>query len=310
VTKPALSWFLLLACNLMWALQFTCVKLVEDQVGTLFTVWAPMALATLWLYPLVRRERASGGAPAGMGGDWRRFALLALFGAAPGQVLATWGTRLSTAANAAVMQLTLPVSTAVLAVLLLNERMNAARWLSFAVAGTGVVLCSQVDLRGFDLSSRYLAGNLLVFGGTLGSAFYNSYGKSVLRRYSPLQMLFGSYVATLVILTPLVVFTEAASFAQVPEFTLRTWTGMAILALFHNFLSMVLFLKALKELDAIQTALCNYLITFFGVPIAVLWLGERPTLGSVAGGVLIIAGTLLVALWSGRCAETPEGAGA
>lgn len=52
------SWLLLFACNLMWALQFTCVKLVQDQVGTLSTVWGPMLLATLMLVPLILREEA------------------------------------------------------------------------------------------------------------------------------------------------------------------------------------------------------------------------------------------------------------
>ena len=45
------SWFLLFSCNLMWALQFTCVKLVQDQVGPVFTVWGPMTFATRMLYP-------------------------------------------------------------------------------------------------------------------------------------------------------------------------------------------------------------------------------------------------------------------
>src|SRR2546426_4231670 len=56
------SWFFLFSCNLMWALQFTCVKLVQDQVGSLFTVWGPMTLATLMLYPLIRSERGKEGA--------------------------------------------------------------------------------------------------------------------------------------------------------------------------------------------------------------------------------------------------------
>jgi drug/metabolite transporter (DMT)-like permease len=51
------SWLLLFACNLMWALQFTCVKLVQDQVGALFTVWGPMTLATVMLIPMIVRER-------------------------------------------------------------------------------------------------------------------------------------------------------------------------------------------------------------------------------------------------------------
>jgi drug/metabolite transporter (DMT)-like permease len=59
---------------------------------------------------------------------------------------------------------------------------------------------------------------------------------------------------------------------------------------------MVLFLKALKRLDAIQAALSNYLITFFGLPIAVLWLGERLKPLAILGGILVLGSTLLIAL--------------
>ena len=65
--SAASSWLLLLACNLMWALQFTCIKLVQGQVGSFFSVWCPMTLAMLMLYPLVRRERAAGVKVEGVG---------------------------------------------------------------------------------------------------------------------------------------------------------------------------------------------------------------------------------------------------
>ena len=55
------SWFFLFCCNMMWALQFTCIKLVQDQVGSLFTVWAPMTLATVMLYPLIVAEKKKAG---------------------------------------------------------------------------------------------------------------------------------------------------------------------------------------------------------------------------------------------------------
>jgi drug/metabolite transporter (DMT)-like permease len=60
---------------------------------------------------------------------------------------------------------------------------------------------------------------------------------------------------------------------------------------------MILFLKALKDLDAIQAALSNYLITFFGVPIAAIWLGEKMTAAAVLGGVLVLGSTLLITVW-------------
>lgn len=78
-------------------------------------------------------------------------------------------------------------------------------------------------------------------------------------------MLFYTYAAMLVIMTPLTLTAEWDVFLLFPQFTLRTWAGLALLTLFHNWLSMVLFLTALDHLDAIQVALSNYLIAFFGV---------------------------------------------
>lgn len=289
------SWLFLFFCNLMWALQFTCVKLVQDQVGPLFTVWGPMTLATLMLYPLIRSE--SGTLRLKRRSDALLFLLLAAIGVFPGQVIITWGTRMTTASNAAIIMLALPVCTAVLAFVFLGERMTPVRWLSFAVAIIGVALCSQSDLRGVHFNAGYLTGNALIAFGMLGSSFYNSYGKKVLERYSPMEMLFFTYVGMLVILTPLVLMQERDAFAHMPAFTGSTWLGLILLTLFHNYLSMVLFLKALQKLDAMQAALSNYLITFFGLPIAAIWLGERLKGAAIAGGVLVLASTLLISAW-------------
>ena len=289
----------------MWALQFTCIKLVQDQVGPLFTVWGPMTLATLMLYPLVRLERNAESAARHYKSDIWLFLVLALVGVFPGQVLVTWGTRMSTASNAAIIMLAIPVCTAVFAYLFLGERMNGVRWLSFAIALIGVLLCSETDLRNMSLGGATLAGNVLIVAGMLGSAFYNSYGKKALERYSPMEMLFYTYVGMLAVMTPLVLIQERDVVVRIPQFTGSTWLGLILLTVFHNYLSMVLFLKALKNLDATQAALGNYLITFFGVPIAAIGLHEKLGTGTWLGGMLVLASTLLITLWNPG-AQKPE----
>jgi drug/metabolite transporter (DMT)-like permease len=295
----------------MWALQFTCIKLVQDQVGSLFTVWGPMTLATIMLYPLIRLKAKGAKKTDRRSSDILIFLLLAVVGVFPGQVLITWGTRMSLASNAALLMLTLPVSTAFLAFLFLHEKMTPIRWISFGLAIIGVVMCSDIDFRTLNFGKGYLYGNVLIFLGTLGSAFYNSYGKKILERYSPTEMLFVTYLAMFVIMTPLTVAKEPGVFANIPHFSLRTWIGLVLLTFFHNYLSMVLFLKALKQLDAIQAALSNYLITFFGIPIAAIWLKEKLTSLAIIGGVLILGSTLLITVWenrraSRRCATVPS----
>jgi drug/metabolite transporter (DMT)-like permease len=303
------SWSLLFSCNLMWALQFTCIKLVQDQAGPLFTVWFPTAISVLVLYPFVRAERREAKqaeatmSKASPGRLFAIYAMLCVLGVIPGQLFMTWGTRMSLATNAAVITLALPVTTAIFAVLFLKEHMTGVRWISFALALLGVALCSGIDMHGVNLNRDQLLGNLLVFGAILGSSFYNSYGKAALEHHSPLEMLFWTYVGLTALMSPFVILLERESFRNLPHFTVSTWVGLAMLMLFHTTLSMVLFLKALKSIDAIQAALSNYLIAFFGVPIAAFWLHERITLAAAFGGLLVLGSTLVITVFDQPTAQ-------
>jgi len=291
--KIVISWVLLFACNLMWSLQFTCIKLTQDQVGPYFTVWAPMLFAVILLAPFVLRDFKREGKKFK---DVLIFGQLALLGAFPAQVLMTWGTQYSLASNSAILTLTLPVMTAIFAFLILKEKMNMVRWVSFIIAIIGVVLISSGDIKQLNFSSKYAIGNLLIFLAIIGNSYYNVGCKKVSKSYSEIEMVFYTYVVVVVLLTPLVFYYERDIFARIPSFTLQTWTGMGLLTIFHNFLSMVLFFKALKVLDAMQVALSNYLITLFGLPIAAIWLGETLGAQAIMGGVLVLASTLLITI--------------
>lgn len=297
-----LSWTLLFSCNLMWALQFTCIKLVQDQAGPLFTVWFPTAISLAVLYPFVVAERKKNGPPRTVINGKKRpnlfavYAVLCVFGVIPGQLFMTWGTRISMASNAALLTLTLPITTAIFAVLFLKEKMTALRWASFALAVVGIALCSGLDLHTVRFDRSQLVGNVLVFAAILGSSFYNSYGKAALDWHSPMEMLFWTYVGLTLLLTPFVVAQERQSILNMPHFTATTWAGLGMLMLFHTTLSMILFLKALKSIDAIQAALSNYLIAFFGIPIAAIWLHEHINVMEILGGVLVLSSTLLITL--------------
>lgn len=291
--KVIISWSLLFACNLMWSLQFTCIKLTQDQVGPYFTVWAPMLFSVLLLAPFVLRSFKKDGKKIK---DVLIFGQLALLGAFPAQVLMTWGTQYSLASNSAILTLTLPVMTAIFAFLILKEKMNRIRWLSFIIAIIGVVLISSGDIKELNFSSGYAIGNLLIFLAIIGNSYYNVGCKKISKSYSEIEMVFYTYVVIVVLLSPLVLFYEHDIFKRIPSFTLQTWTGMGLLTIFHNFLSMVLFFKALKILDAMQVALSNYLVTLFGLPIAAIWLGEALSGQAVMGGLLVLASTLLITI--------------
>jgi drug/metabolite transporter (DMT)-like permease len=299
--KTLLSWTLLFACNLMWSLQFTCIKLTQDQVGPYFTVWAPMLLAAILLGGFVLRDFKKGGKKIS---DVLIFAQLAILGAFPAQVFMTWGTQYSLASNAAILTLCLPIFTAIFAFLILKEKMNKIRWLSFVIAIIGVILCSTGDIKQLDFGTKYAVGNILIFLAIIGNSYYNVGIKKVAERYSEMEMVFYTYVVMVILLTPLVFYFEKDVFLRISSFTLQTWVGMSLLTLFHNFLSMLLFFKALKMLDAMQVALSNYLVTFFGLPIAAFWLGEKISNQALAGGILVLISTIIITIVDSRSKQS------
>jgi drug/metabolite transporter (DMT)-like permease len=291
--RGIIAWVTLLFCNLIWSFHFTSIKLTQDQVGPYFTVWAPMLLATLFLAPFVIKDFKKGKKRIK---DVLVFVQLGALGAFPSQVFMTYGTQYSLASNAAILVLALPVITAVFAFLILKEKMNRLRWISFAIAIIGVILCSTSDIRQVNLSSKYALGNGLIFLAIVGNAYYNVGCKKIADRFTEMEMVFYTYLVLVIMLTPMVLYYEPGMFAQVAHFTAKTWLGMGSLTLFHNFLSMLLFFKVLKFLDATQVALSNYMITFLGLPIAAIFLGETLNAQSVIGGVLVLIATLILTI--------------
>jgi drug/metabolite transporter (DMT)-like permease len=299
------DWALLLLCNLIWASQFVMVKLVQKEMGPVFATFFPMALATLLLIPFVRREQrkkkiASSRSHVSFK-DALEFILIGVMGQVVAQLFITWGTRLSLASNAALLMLTLPISTSVMAYFFLREQMTRIRLLSFALALAGVAECSGINWHELNMASgKFLSGNLLIFLSINGSAFYNVYSKKMLERYSPLQVLLYSYYAVFAFMLPITLYTEPDGFRHLPDYGFTVWLGLGILTIFQYCLSMVIFLKVLSRLDATQVGLMNYLIPFFGVVIAAVVLHERLTLYMILGGSLVLGSTLLVTVYEER----------
>jgi drug/metabolite transporter (DMT)-like permease len=295
------DWALLILCNFIWASQFVMVKLVQREMGPVFATFFPMTLATIILTVIVRRRRKLNPSPPSRRIPWRDvldFVLIGVLGQVVAQLFITWGTRLSLASNAALLALTLPIATCVMAYFILGEKMTPLRLLSFVLAILGVLAASGIDLRQLSfVDKRYLWGNVLIFLSVNGSAFYNVYSKKLLTRYSPLQVLLYSYYAVFIFMLPITLRLEPSGFSNLPHFGPTVWIGIGILTVFQYSLSMVIFLHVLVRLDATQAGLMNYLIPFLGVLIAWAVLGERLTLFMVLGGLLALGSTLLATVF-------------
>jgi drug/metabolite transporter (DMT)-like permease len=302
------DWALLLFCNLIWASQFAMVRLVQKEMGFIFAMFFPMALATLILLPFVLRQRRamSAGVRAPVSAvDLGHFALLGVLGQVVAQLGVTWGAQWSTASTAALLFLGLPIVTTVMAFFLLGERMTPIRLAALVLALLGVLASSGIDISDLRFAdSKSLWGNLLIFAGVAGSAFYNVYSKRMMHRYSPLDVLFYSYIAVLIVMLPVTLALEPSGVVNLLHYSFTVWVGILMLALFQYALSMVIFLRVLNRVDATQAAVMNYLIPFFGVVIGWALLGERMTSFMMVGGLLGLGSTLLATVFDKPQAQT------
>jgi drug/metabolite transporter (DMT)-like permease len=306
------DWTLLIVCNLIWASQPVMIKLVlgeeSENMGPVFATFFPIAIAMFLLMPIVARERRASAAVLRGPMPWRDifdFALIGVFGQIAAQFLITWGTELSPASNVALLFLTLPISTYVMAYFFLGERMTRLRLVAFVLAILGVLASSGVDVAQLDFTKKSCFwGSVLVFLSVNGSAFYNVYSKNLLTRYTPLQVLLYSYVVLFVFMLPVTLYYEPSGFGKLLHFGPTVWGGLIVLAVLQYSLSMILFLHVLARLDATQTGLMNYLIPFLGVVIAWAVLDETLTLFMVLGGLLALGSTLLATVFD--TAETAE----
>ena len=214
----------------------------------------------------------------------------------------TVGSRLTLAANAGIITLTIPVIVAIFASLLLKEKLNIVRIISFILAIGGVLLTSVSDISGADFNqSQYLKGNLIFLFACCCCGFYNTYCKMLVdKKFTELQILVYSSIVGSIASLPLLIWAEPFHYAAfIKSGSVALW-GMIELSVIVYGVSMLLFFYVLKRMDVTQAILGNYLLPFFIALLGVLLLNEKITLLMFFGGIIIIASTLMVTVYENK----------
>jgi drug/metabolite transporter (DMT)-like permease len=188
-----------------------------------------------------------------------------------------------------------PVITAILASLILNEKVTLLRGVSLFIALGGVLILSNADWRHLRLTSgTFLLGNALILVACTASCLYNVYCKELLSRFTPLEVLVYGYSLGLMVTVPLLIWVEPLSLGSMQNYELRTWVSVLVVSIISYALGMVLWAVLLRRLEVSQASVSIYLLPFFGVIISALTLHEKITPSMILGGLVTLAGTVLV----------------
>jgi drug/metabolite transporter (DMT)-like permease len=303
---------LLVLVNIMWAAQYAAYKTATERMGPITVSAWTFLFAALVLLPFLVRERGHRSGPGDSPPKTSSaitpsersllskrniigFLVLGVLALIPASAFLAWGIDRSTASNASLIYLTVPIITAILACFILKEKMTLVRWASLFIALAGVLILSDVDWRHLQLTSgRFLLGNMLVLVACTASSLYNVFCKELLRRFTPLEVLIYGYLLGVVVSLPFLVWVEPISWAAVRSYRLSTWFAVLVLSVFSWGLAMVVWAILLTRLDVSQASVSIYLLPFFGVIISALTLKEKITPTMIVGGLVTLAGTILI----------------
>ena len=298
-SKPKTIWcfFLLALASLIWSGQGIAVKVLDPHLGPIAITFLPFYVTTLLFVPLllqVRRTNPKVANPSAK--DWIKFIIAGVGGQVLAQLGMTWGISKSLASNGAILNLLIPVISAVLASFMLRERLTPLRIAALVIGLLGVAFLSVGDFRQASFGSmKFLTGNLLIFGGCLGSSFYNVYCKGLMQRFQEIEILIFSYITASLFSIPLLIWAEPFHFTSFLSFDKSSIAAFLFLAFFMYGASMLFFFKALQHLDVTTASTSLYLVPVFGVLLAASLLGERLSLTAIAGAVIVLISTILVA---------------
>jgi drug/metabolite transporter (DMT)-like permease len=195
------------------------------------------------------------------------------------------GTKLTTAANAILLQYTAPIYILVLAHFILNEKMTRIGVMTVALCITGMAIFF-LD----KLSPEGVVGNLAALGSGVCFAVMTVFLRKNKGGEPVSAILFGNvWIVIICAVISFFQFTSLVAFALSSKDALLT----GFLGVFQIALPYLLFVNAIKHIPALEASLLSMLEPILNPIWVMLFVGESPSLNAVIGGSVIIGAVAL-----------------
>ncbi len=286
-TRPSLVAYLLLFLPpIFWSSNFIVGKALVGTVPpwTLncgrFTVSALLLLPAL-LYQKEWPPRQT----------WLPLLLMSLTGVFAFNAVLYIGLRYTGAINATLVNATTPVTTALIAWLVIREPITRRRVLGIALSFAGIAwIVSRGSLEAL-WKLNFNIGDVIVFFATSLWGFYMVMAKPMMQRLSPLALTSITTIIGALFLLP-------ASAVELSAQPTDLWRGDVALAflylgIFPSFLSFLMWNRSIRTFGPGRASLAYNTLPFFAVILSEIFLGETLKEYQIVGGIIIIAGVLI-----------------
>src|SRR5215217_3133991 len=287
------GWILFAAVSVVWGVPYMFIKVaVDDDIAPGFVAWSRVALAALVLLPIAWRSGALRGLPL------RWLTAFALFEISIPFPLIAFGEQRVSSSLAAILIAAVPLVVVFLALRFDRaEQPTRTRFIGMLVGLGGVVALVGIDIGG---RGSELVGAAAVLAATFGYACGPLIAKRHLTTGDPLGPVAGALGIASIMLLPFAIGglpTETPSGDAI--------ASVAVLGLVCTAVAFLIFFRLIDEIGPSRASIITYVNPVVALALGVAILDEHVTTGTVAGLLLILAGS-----WLSTDGRMPPGLGA
>lgn len=282
--RPSPALLALAATVVLWASAFPAIRVGVPGLGVAGLSVTRLAVASAALAlvaPLmgVRPPRRR---------DLPLIALCGATGMSAYQVLLNWGETHVAAGTASLLISIAPVFSVLLATAFLGEPLTSRIVVGSLVALAGAAVIALGS--GSTGSARFSAGSLVVLAAALVQGVYHFASKPLLRDRTGFEVAcYAMWSGTLFLLPLVPAAWHAASHASASALASAAYLGVAPSAL-----GFVTWGYAVARFPVARSTAALYLVPPVAVAVAFVWLGEAPRLTELVGGLVGIAGVVVI----------------
>ncbi len=284
------TWVALSAALFLWASAFAGIRVglsgySPAHLALLRFLVASVVLAIYASRAHFRRPRWK---------DLPRFVMTGLFGISLYNLALNYGEVTVSAGVASLLISSAPIWIALLSTIALGERLTLWGWGGVFISFAGVAMIAAGEGGGLHFSARAL----LLAAAALSSAIYIVMQKQLLQTYNALEVTTYSIWLGTLFLLPFGVGLAHTIHAATVSATL----AIVYLGIFPAAIAFTAWAYALSHGPVNRISSFLYLVPVLAIAIAWVWLGEMPRLMSLLGGVVALAGVVIVNVW-GKTAD-------
>lgn len=273
-----------------WGVSFVATKSVVAEISPTTLVFSRAGLGSLLLCGILALRRQPVLPPRDA---LASLALMGFVGVALHQLLQAHALRLTSAVSTGWLIGLIPVWSALLAALLLRERLGPRKIAGLAAGFAGAVLVvTRGDLGAGVLALPSTRGDLLVLASTLNWAIYTVLGHGTIRRLGPTRATAGAMLLGWLMLAPL--FLADEGWSDYARLSSAGWGALLFLGIAASGLGYLFWYGAIERVEISRVAALLYLEPLVTLAAAVALLGEPVGVATVVGGLAVMGGVVLV----------------